>query len=183
VLHRVAVCCSELQSVAVSCNELQQCVALFLSSPMLQMLRIPTVCCRVLQRIAVSCSDLQCVAESCSVLVWSSVAGSCIVLQCAVVCCCSVLQSIALSCSVLQRVALDHLRIPMGWLRLVGCFKIQVSFQNTGLFCRALLQKRPIFLSILLIVATPYSKNFLCEEQNQITKNRKSSVRTPSLQQ
>ena len=30
--------------------------------------------------------------------------------------------------------------------------------QNTGLFCRALLQKRPIFLSILLIVATPYDK-------------------------
>jgi len=25
-----------------------------------------------------------------------------------------------------------------------------------GLFCRALLQKRPIFLSILLIAATPY---------------------------
>ena len=44
----------------------------------------------------------------------------------------------------------------MGWLRLVGCLKIQVSLQNTGLFCRALLQKRPIFLSILLIVATPY---------------------------
>jgi len=33
---------------------------------------------------------------------------------------------------------------------------MQVSLQNTGLFCRALLQKRPIFLSILLIVATPY---------------------------
>jgi len=45
----------------------------------------------------------------------------------------------------------------MGWLRWVGCLKIQVSLQNTGLFCRALLQKRPIFLSILLIVATPYS--------------------------
>jgi len=44
----------------------------------------------------------------------------------------------------------------MGWLRWVGCFKIHVSLQNTGLFCRALLQKRPIFLSILLIVATPY---------------------------
>jgi hypothetical protein len=28
--------------------------------------------------------------------------------------------------------------------------------QNICLFCRALLQKRPIFLSILLIVATPY---------------------------
>jgi len=44
----------------------------------------------------------------------------------------------------------------MGWLRWVGCLKIQVSLQNTGLFCRALLQQRPIFLSILLIVATPY---------------------------
>jgi len=44
----------------------------------------------------------------------------------------------------------------MGWLRLVGCLKIQVSLQNTGLFCRALLQKRPIFSSIPLIVATPY---------------------------
>jgi len=44
----------------------------------------------------------------------------------------------------------------MGWLRLVGCLKIYVSLQNIGLFCRALLQKRPIFLSILLIVATPY---------------------------
>jgi len=44
----------------------------------------------------------------------------------------------------------------MGWLRWVGCLKIQVSSQNTGLFCRALLQKRPIFLSILLIAATPY---------------------------
>ena len=44
----------------------------------------------------------------------------------------------------------------MGWLRWVGCLKIQVSLQNTGLFYRALLQKRPIFLSILLIVATPY---------------------------
>jgi len=43
----------------------------------------------------------------------------------------------------------------MGWLRWVGCLKIYVSLQNIGLFCRSLLQKRPIFLSILLIVATP----------------------------
>ena len=43
----------------------------------------------------------------------------------------------------------------MGWLRLVGCLKIYVSLQNIGLFCRSLLQKRPIFLSILLIIATP----------------------------
>ena len=44
----------------------------------------------------------------------------------------------------------------MGWLRLVGCLQIYVSLQNIGLFCRSLLQKGPIFLSILLIVATPY---------------------------
>ena len=51
----------------------------------------------------------------------------------------------------------------MGWLRLVGCLKIYVSLQNIGLFCRALLQKRPIFLSILLIVATPYVTLVSCE--------------------
>ena len=45
----------------------------------------------------------------------------------------------------------------MGWLRLVGSSKIKVSLQNIGLFCRALLQKRPIFLRSLLIVATPYA--------------------------
>ena len=50
----------------------------------------------------------------------------------------------------------SRLCICMWWLRWVGYLKIQVSLQNTGLFCRALLQKRPIFLSILLIVATPY---------------------------
>ena len=37
--------------------------------------------------------------------------------------------------------------------------KIYVSLQNIGLFCRSLLQKRRIFLSILLIVATPYSRD------------------------
>jgi len=46
--------------------------------------------------------------------------------------------------------------VTMGWLRLVGCLKLYVSLQNIGLFCRSLLQKRPIFLSIILIVATPY---------------------------
>jgi hypothetical protein len=45
--------------------------------------------------------------------------------------------------------------VDMGWLRWVGCLKIHVSLQNIGVFCRSLLQKIPIFLSILLIVATP----------------------------
>jgi len=55
----------------------------------------------------------------------------------------------------------ERLGVAMGWLRLVGCLKICVSLQNIGLFCRALLQKRPTFLSILLIVATPYQKLWL----------------------
>jgi len=44
-----------------------------------------------------------------------------------------------------------------GWLRLVGSLKLQVSFAEYSLFYRALLQKRPIILKSLLIVATPYN--------------------------
>ena len=39
----------------------------------------------------------------------------------------------------------------MGWLRLVGSLKTQVSFAECRLFDRALLQKRPIMLRSLLI--------------------------------
>jgi len=44
----------------------------------------------------------------------------------------------------------------MGWLRLVGSLESQVSFAEYRLFYRALLQKRPITLRSLLIVATPF---------------------------
>jgi len=44
----------------------------------------------------------------------------------------------------------------MGWLQLVGSLKLWVSFAEYCLFYRALLQKRPIILRSLLIVATPY---------------------------
>ena len=44
----------------------------------------------------------------------------------------------------------------LGWLRLVGSIKLQVSFAEYSLFYRALLQKRPIILSMLLTQATPY---------------------------
>jgi len=47
-------------------------------------------------------------------------------------------------------------QVGMGWLRLVGCLKLQVAFEEYCLFYRALLQKRPIILRSLLIVATPY---------------------------
>ena len=41
-----------------------------------------------------------------------------------------------------------------GWLRSVGSMKLMVFFAECRLFYRALLQKRPIILSILLIKAT-----------------------------
>jgi len=44
----------------------------------------------------------------------------------------------------------------MGWLRLVGSLTLKASFAKYRLFYRALLQKRPIILRSLLIVATPY---------------------------
>jgi len=44
----------------------------------------------------------------------------------------------------------------MGWLRLVGSFKLQVSFAEYGLFYRALLRKWPVILKRLLMEATPY---------------------------
>jgi len=42
-----------------------------------------------------------------------------------------------------------------GWLRSVGSIKLHVSFAEYRLFYRALLQKRPKILSILLTEATP----------------------------
>jgi hypothetical protein len=44
----------------------------------------------------------------------------------------------------------------MGWLRLVGSLKLQVSFAEYNLFYRALLQKRPIISRSLLIEVTQY---------------------------
>ena len=42
----------------------------------------------------------------------------------------------------------------MEWLRLVGSLKLYVSFAECRLFYRSLLQKRPIIVRNLLIVAT-----------------------------
>jgi len=46
---------------------------------------------------------------------------------------------------------------PMGWLRLVGSLKVQVSFAKEPYKRAYILQKRPKFLRSLLIVATPYT--------------------------
>jgi len=45
----------------------------------------------------------------------------------------------------------------MGWLRLVGSLKLQVSFAKEPYKRDYVLQKRPIILRRLLIVATPYA--------------------------
>jgi len=44
----------------------------------------------------------------------------------------------------------------MGWLRLVGSLKLQVSFAEYCLFYRSLLQKRPVIWRSLLVAATPH---------------------------
>ena len=57
---------------------------------------------------------------------------------------------------------------PMGWLWLVGSFKTWVSFAEYCLLYRALLQKRPIILGSLLIVATSYLVGrWICDLQNE----------------
>ena len=46
--------------------------------------------------------------------------------------------------------------VDMRWLRLVGSLKLQVSFAEYRLFYTAFLQRRPIILRSLLVIATPY---------------------------
>jgi len=46
--------------------------------------------------------------------------------------------------------------IHMGWLRLVGSLKLLVSFAKEPYKADDILQKRPVILRSLLIVATPY---------------------------
>ena len=55
----------------------------------------------------------------------------------------------------------------MGLLRLVGFLTLQVSCVKYSLFYRTLLQKRPVILRSLLIVATPY----LCHPNICVTTN------------
>jgi len=61
-------------------------------------------------------------------------------------------------CSITQDacIVLYQTRQHMVCLPLADSFKLQVSFAEYRLFNRALLQKRPIILRSLLMVATPY---------------------------
>jgi len=48
--------------------------------------------------------------------------------------------------------------VDMGWLRLVGSLKLQVSFAKQSYKREDILQKKPIIRRSLLIVATPYPR-------------------------
>jgi len=51
----------------------------------------------------------------------------------------------------------SHLHlVSMGWLRLVGSLKLQVSFAKEPYKRGNILQKRPIILRSLQIIVTPY---------------------------
>jgi len=50
-------------------------------------------------------------------------------------------------------------RYTMGWLRLVGSLKLEVSFAKEAYKRDDILQKRPMILRSLLIVATPHRIN------------------------
>jgi len=65
--------------------------------------------------------------------------------------------TVALYCSTVQGLPELVLYLcVMGWLRIVHSLKLHISFAEYSLLYRALLQKRPILLRRLLIVASPY---------------------------
>ena len=71
--------------------------------------------------------------------------------------------------------------ITMGWLRLVGSSKKQVSFAKEPYTRDAILQKRPIILRSLLIVATPHVHTqldqdvSLCAHRSHVTHMNEST--------
>jgi len=78
-----------------------------------------------------------------------------VVCECERACEISDLSHVDQSCHSSCHMWISHVTL-MGWLRLVGSLKLQVSFAEYSLFYRARLQKRPVILRSLLVVATPY---------------------------
>ena len=157
-----SVCSGVLACVAVRCRVLQcilQCVAVCVAV-------CCSVCCAVLWCVVV------CVAMCChllhSVVFFFGMESCLFVYGLATIS--RLLKIIGLFCrtkSLLQgSFAKDSVRSIevwsqrcVGWIRLVGSLKLQVSFAEQSLFYRAILQKRHIISRSLLIVATPYNKS------------------------
>jgi len=76
---------------------------------------------------------------------------------------------------------LDHL-VTMRLLWSVGSIQLQVSFAEYRLFYRALLQKRPMILSITLTEATPHDpRGGAGEGSNQILEICLSMIRDATV--
>jgi len=180
VLQCVAVCCSVLQCVAV-CYIMLQCDAMCCTSsvpPPVSVLRCVavcrgvlqcdavrvTVCCRVLQNVTLCCSVLQYIAFCFSVSFYpflSLFLFFSLPLFCA-------LSLVSLSLSLTHAhmyassrhhsfICIDSDLDTMGWLRLLGSWKSQVSFAKEPHKRYCVLQKRPMIFGSLLIVATSYT--------------------------
>ena len=68
----------------------------------------------------------------------------------------------------------------MGWLRLVGSIKLQVTFAKEPYKRDDILQKRHVILSTILTVATPYpplSKQTICQTDQDMVKKVHSYLR------
>ena len=153
-----------LQRVAVY-HSVLQCVAACQTKYRKKLAHMYT--CSVLQCVVVCCSVLQCVA-ACQTKHRKKPVHTCrrSVLQC-VALCCSVLLCVAVCCSVLQCAALCQTKYRkeparMGWLRLVGSSKLQLSFAKEPYKRDYILQKRLIILyavccSVLQCVAVSCS--------------------------
>ena len=68
-------------------------------------------------------------------------------------------------------------RVGTGWLRLVDSLKFWVSFAENRLTYRALLQKSPIILRSLLIVATPQRTHWCVRHESNIWVGHDSYTR------
>jgi len=66
-------------------------------------------------------------------------------------------------------------RLSMGWLRLVGSLKLQVSFAKEPYKTDYILQKGPIILRSLLIVATPYTYRAIVRHQSVLVNGMRHS--------
>ena len=145
-----------LQRTATQCNTMEDTATLVHTCRYGNTLQHTATQCKTLQHNAAHCSTLQHTATH--VETFRS---------------CNTLQQTATHCNRLHPTAiipktrcnkLQRTHTHMGWLRFVGSLKSQVSFAEYRLFYRALLQKRPIILRSLLIVATPYiSHDFGCQ--------------------
>ena len=86
-------------------------------------------------------------------------------------------QAILLRHLVLARLLRDA-TMNMGWLRLVGSFKLQVSFAKEPYKRDDILQERPMIVRSLLIVATPYHLHirliYILSAQNWIHETQNS---------